>query len=100
VVSRGLGKRAPFLRNKNSVADAVLIELYATVAQARGDENYCFVTSSWEDYSVQKGDHRLPHPDIANLFDGATSKYFLGVAGASLKWCRYVVRTCRKRPHS
>lgn len=61
VVDRGLAKKAPFHRNKNSVADAMLIELYATATHEPGeDEHYCFVTSNWEDFSVQKGDRRLP----------------------------------------
>jgi predicted nucleic acid-binding protein len=36
VVRRGLDKRAPLHRHKNSVADALLIELYASATAARG----------------------------------------------------------------
>lgn len=82
VVQRGLEKKAPFHRNKNSVADAVLIELYGDVSAGCGkDEQYCFITSNSDDFSTQQGDRRLPHPDIAGMFDGATSTYFLGVDG-------------------
>lgn len=84
VVHRALAKKAPFHRNKNSVADAMLIELYATAIHDPSDDgHYCFVTSNWEDFSVQKGDRRLPHPDLVDLFDGTASKYFLGVDGLS-----------------
>jgi predicted nucleic acid-binding protein len=91
VVRRGLQKKAPFLRNKNSVGDAVLIELYTTASQnvVDGDERYCFVTSNWEDFSVQNGDHRLPHPDIADLFNGTTSRYFYRVEGLSAALADY-----------
>jgi predicted nucleic acid-binding protein len=82
VAQRGLEKKAPFHRNKNSVADAVLIELYGEVSQGRPtDEQYFFVTSNSEDFSTQQGDRRLPHPDIAGMFDGDTSTYLLGVDG-------------------
>ena len=47
VVERGLGKKAPFSSGKNSVADAVLIELYATqLRQHSPDDVYCFITSN------------------------------------------------------
>jgi len=91
VVDRGPANKAPLHRNKNSVADALLIELYASaVAAAAGGEPYCFVTSNWEDFSVQKGDQRLPHPDIADLFDGGRSRYFLGVDGLSSALADYL----------
>lgn len=34
VVQRGLNKQAPFHRSKNSVADALLVELYAQLCAA------------------------------------------------------------------
>jgi hypothetical protein len=78
VVSRALQKRAPFHLNKNSVADALLAELYAEVieGEATEKERYGFVTSNHEDFSVQQGDRREPHSDLAGLFDGSTSRYF------------------------
>lgn len=62
VVQRGLDKRAPFTSDKNSVADALLIEIYA--AQISGGDNsdvYGFATSNHRDFSVPNGDHRQPH---------------------------------------
>ncbi|MCW2722535.1 hypothetical protein [Pseudonocardia sp.] len=83
VVRRGLEKLAPLHKNKNSVADALLIELYGT-AVAAGDlgvDSYAFVTSNYLDFSVSTGDHRQPHADIADLFDSDGSSYHLGVEG-------------------
>lgn len=83
VVQRGLDKAAPLHRQKNSVADALLIEQYAsTIAQADLEaDQYGFATANYEDFSMSKGDRRQPHPDIANLFIADGSGYHLGVDG-------------------
>jgi hypothetical protein len=83
VVRRGLDKRAPLHRHRNSVADALLIEQYAGVV-AVGDltvDSYAFVTSNYEDFSASGRDRRLPHPDIAEVFAPDGSAYRLGVEG-------------------
>lgn len=83
VVQRGLLKAAPFHRSRNSVADALLIELYGTAA-ARADltvDPHAFVTSNSDDFSQSNGDKRHPHPDIATVFVDAGSRYALGVDG-------------------
>lgn len=82
VVERGLGKIAPLHRDHNSVADALLIELYATaLAAAEPDDQYAFVTSNPADFSVVGGDKRQPHSDIAELFAATNSTYCLGING-------------------
>jgi hypothetical protein len=83
VVERGLDKRAPFHRSRNSVADALLIEMYATAASGvdLGQEPHAFVTSNSEDFSLPNGDKRQPHPDIADLFAVDGSSYGLSVDG-------------------
>lgn len=82
VVARGLAKSAPFHRSRNSVADALLIEMYSTVvAGAEADDRHAFVTSNSDDFSAIGGDNRLPHADLAALFDGNRSSYRLGVEG-------------------
>ena len=82
VVQRGLDKKAPFSSDKNSVADALLVELYATqISQARPSDVYCFVTSNHRDFSLPNGDHRQPHPDLADLFTGSQSRYCYGIDG-------------------
>ena len=82
VVSRGLAKRAPFHRSRNSVADALLAELYAAaITGATADDRYAFVTTNSEDFSSPAGDNREPHPDLADLFAAEMSSYRLGVDG-------------------
>jgi len=94
VVKRGLDKTAPFhskagrtqgaadKSDKNSVADALLIEMYASlIKQAVTPDQYCFVTSNYRDFSMPNGDQRQPHPDLADLFDGAQSRYIYQVEG-------------------
>lgn len=82
-VRRGLTKQAPFHRSRNSVADALLIELYETaIANAElGQQSYAFITSNSQDFSLPTGDKRLPHPDIAPSFTSKNSTYALGVDG-------------------
>jgi hypothetical protein len=81
---RGLDKRAPFHRSKNSVADALIVEMYGEVlaADASGGDDHCFVTSNVKDFSLVNGDTRLPHPDIAGYFAAARSRYFTSLATA------------------
>lgn len=83
VVERGLSKRAPFHRSRNSVADALLIELYATAVESVDlvQNPHAFVTSNSEDFSSPDGDKRLPHPDISTVFASDYSRYALGVDG-------------------
>jgi hypothetical protein len=83
VVQRGLAKMAPFHRSKNSVADALLIELYRSAINGADLEldQYCFITSNYEDFSLPSGDRRQPHPDLAGLFADDGSDYFYGVEG-------------------
>lgn len=83
VVQRGLEKRAPFHRSRNSVADALLIEMYATATGGvdLGQEPHAFVTSNSDDFSLPNGDRRQPHPDVADLFAVDGSSYGLGVDG-------------------
>lgn len=83
VVKRGLEKRAPLHRQKNSVADALLIEQYAAAIRG-GDldvDTFGFVTSNHEDFSEMGGDRRRPHRDIADVFVINGSDYYLGVEG-------------------
>lgn len=82
VVARGLAKTAPFHRSRNSVADALLIEMYASaLASADPGDHYAFITSNSDDFSTQNGDKRQPHEDLAALFASETSTYRLGDAG-------------------
>lgn len=83
VVGRGLKKAAPFHSGKNSVADAVILELYRTATQAAdlALHPHAFVTTNHTDFSQTNGDRREPHNDIADAFDEVGSRYALGVDG-------------------
>lgn len=83
VVQRALDKRAPFHRSKNSVADALLIELYASAVSQVNlvEQPHAFITSNSSDFSITNGDKREPHTDLASLFSHAGSAYHLGVEG-------------------
>jgi PIN domain len=63
VVQRGLEKSAPFHRSRNSVADAVLIELYASAIDAADlrSDPHAIITSNSEDFSSPQGDKWGPH---------------------------------------
>jgi len=82
-IERGLFKQAPFHRSRNSVADALLIALYATTICGvdLDQEPHAFVTTNSDDFSLPNGDNRQPHPDLAGLFAPDGSTYGLGVDG-------------------
>jgi hypothetical protein len=81
VTKRGIENRAPFRSNKNSTADALIIELYASVVEQRCGDTNCFVTSNYLDFSELNGDRRQPHADLADLFAEEGSSYHYGVEG-------------------
>ncbi len=79
---RGISKKAPFSTDKNSVADALIIELYASqFEQDDSDDLYAFATSNYRDFSTPYGDRRQPHPDLADLFEHQRSRYVYQVEG-------------------
>jgi hypothetical protein len=78
VTERALAGPAPYHRAKNSVADAILIEVYAQIVGSRKTKRkrFAFVTHNSKDFSEPNGDRRKPHPDIANLFEPPKSTYW------------------------
>ncbi|MFG4197618.1 PIN domain-containing protein [Pseudomonas aeruginosa] len=74
---RAIAKIAPFHRQRNGIDDAILIETYIDVIAAKSstDDVYGFVTHNTHDFSDRSGDTRLPHPDLAALFDNSGSRY-------------------------
>jgi hypothetical protein len=82
-VKRGLAKKAPFTRNKNSLADALIIEMFAVAVCRRSssDDVFSFVTSNANDFSHKK-DSRLPHPDIGHIFDAKNVFYDTNIGAA------------------
>lgn len=82
VVARALAKAAPCHRQRNSAADALLIEMYTTVLGSAGSgDTYAFVTSNSEDFSAAQADEQQPHDDLADVFAAEHSTYWLGVDG-------------------
>jgi PIN domain len=90
-VNWALEKRAPFHRAKNSVADALLLTMYAAAMDNADDEEngdgeasnrYCFVSANVKDFSAADGDNRQPHADLAYLFAADSSDYFLSLVAA------------------
>jgi hypothetical protein len=80
---RALDKKAPFHHGKNSMADAIIIETYA---ECLGDKapgvRFAFVTHNKADFSAEQGNHKIPHPDFANLFTRIKSLYFINLLEA------------------
>lgn len=83
VVGWALEKRAPFHRSRNSVADALLLAMYRTAMTVTGaDDCWCFVSANVKDFSAVEGDNRQPHADLAALFAGSQSDYFLSLVAS------------------
>ena len=81
---RALEKKAPFHREKNAMADAILIETYAECVRdkATSGVRFAFVTHNKNDFSIEHGNHKKPHPDFANLFSRIKSLYFINLPEA------------------
>lgn len=77
---RAIDKLCPFHKNKNSIADAVLLEIYRDILVGKDDEEHlAFVTHNKHDFSNMNADERAPHPDIAELFAAEGSTYALAL---------------------
>ncbi len=79
---RAIDKRAPFHRDKNSMADALIIETYAEYVRdkAASGTRFAFVTYNKNDFSMVNGNEKLPHPDFADYFSRIKSLYFINLA--------------------
>ena len=73
---RAIAKVAPFHRQMNGIGDAIIIETYIDVLAERDSHDVlAFVTHNIHDFSQKGADTRLPHPDLATLFDETHSRY-------------------------
>lgn len=81
-VQRGLDKKAPFHINKNSMADAVIIERFAEFVHTNQSEDnaFLFVTHNHNDFSAK--DHRKPHDDFSDIFNPINVLYFNNMPSA------------------
>jgi len=82
---RGITKKAPFHRGKNSMNDAILIEMFEEYKKEHAvpGHRFAFVTHNKHDFSSPV-DERLPHPDIASYFSRVKSQYSINL-GVTLK---------------
>lgn len=73
---------APFVRGKNGIADAVIIETYWEMVEENyhEDARFAFVSSNTSDFSHAGVDNRVPHPDVAFYFDGTRSVFSIDIA--------------------
>lgn len=81
---RAVEQKAPFHRNRNGMADAIIIELYAdcVAEQCPRGTRFGFVTHNIRDFSAPNESHAEPHPDIAALFSKIRSLYFIKLGEA------------------
>lgn len=78
---RALQRKGPCHQDKNSMADALIIETYfETVKAGASRERYAFVTHNKHDFGAVAGDDRLPHADIASGFSKIRSMYFTNLS--------------------
>lgn len=74
VCRRALSKQAPFHKNKNSVADAILMELFRITANKYSDMISFFITYNKNDFSDPEDDRKI-HGDYISYFDNNKIKY-------------------------
>jgi len=81
---RAIEKRAPFHRDKNSMADAIIIEMYAECVRDKAGSGvrFAFVTHNKNDFSIESGNQKLAHPDFAGFFSRIKSLYFINLPEA------------------
>jgi hypothetical protein len=83
--NRAIAGKAPFHRQKNSMADAIIMETYAALILPKGNPagtRFFFVTHNVKDFSHPSASDALPHPDFADYFSRVRSCYFIRLAEA------------------
>ena len=74
---RAIDNRAPFHRQRNSMNDALLIEMYADAAAKPSPRiRFAFITHNTKDFSHPNANTKLPHPNLAACFSRTKSLYF------------------------
>lgn len=81
---RAIDRKAPFHRDKNAMADAILIETYAECVRDKTGSGvrFAFVTHNKRDFSIENGNYKTPHPDLASFFSRIKSLYFINLPEA------------------
>lgn len=77
---RAIEKKAPFHKNKNSMADAMIMEIFFDQLPSEDSENtYSFITHNTKDFS-SSSDNRIHHEDFDEHFSRADSSYYINLA--------------------
>jgi hypothetical protein len=80
---RAMDNRAPCHGTKNSINDAVLIEMYGELVQTgAAEDRFVFVSKNHHDFSAPKESNTVPHPHIADYFQSQRSHYFISLPEA------------------
>ncbi|GIP30940.1 PIN domain-containing protein [Paenibacillus sp. J2TS4] len=81
---RAIDKRAPFHRQRNSIDDAILIEIYADLIEQNevAGNQFAFLSHNTHDFSHPYANKKLPHPDIEAYFSTTRSLYFISLSEA------------------
>ena len=81
---RAIDKKAPFHLSKNSIGDAIIIESYNyyKIQNTAQEFNLMFITHNVNDFSLKNGNQKLPHEDLADIFDTSKSQYFINLPEA------------------
>lgn len=81
---RAIEKRAPFHRDKNAMADAIIIETYGECLLDKKVQGlrFAFITHNRSDFSIENGNQKLPHSDFAGFFSRIKSLYFINLPEA------------------
>jgi hypothetical protein len=75
---RAIDRRAPCHGTKNSINDAVLIEIYADLlTSGAAEDEFAFVSRNHSDFSAPGASQKTPHPDIVEHFQYPRSRYFI-----------------------
>jgi hypothetical protein len=81
---RAIDKKAPFHLSKNSIGDAIIIESYNfyKIQNAAQEFNLMFITHNVNDFSIKNGNQKLPHEDLAEIFDSPNCQYYINLPEA------------------
>ncbi|MCO6175632.1 PIN domain-containing protein [Flavobacterium sp. NRK F10] len=81
---RAIDKKAPFHLSKNSIGDSIIIESYNyyKVQNIAQEFNLMFITHNVNDFSLKNGNQKMPHEDLADIFDSSKSQYFINLPEA------------------
>jgi hypothetical protein len=81
---RAIERKAPFHHDKNAMADAVILETYAECLRDKTAPGvrFAFVTHNKREFSIENGNQKIPHPDLASLFLRVKSLYFINLPEA------------------